>query len=100
VYKLTPHVRGSAVFQVKDGQTVEVTGSAYVTGTKPKGKSVDAGRVTISDETFRAVIRPIGPGHFVLEMMGFEPLNAGSAGEGHDADLKERLKVLGYVEDE
>jgi hypothetical protein len=96
-YRVTPHIRGNAILRFQSGERVELDGPDYELGTRPRGEAVDAGHVTITDQTFRAEIRPTGPEFFVLQMIGFEPLGTGSGEESADSGLLERLKSLGYI---
>ncbi|MGH9461443.1 MAG: sulfatase [Vicinamibacteria bacterium] len=97
LYRVTAHIRGSGTFQLEKGEATRLKGSDYEPGTSARGEAMNVGSVTISDETFRAEIHPSGTGYFLVQMIGFEPLGAGSAAEEQDEDLLERLKTLGYV---
>jgi arylsulfatase A-like enzyme len=59
--------------------------------------AVDVGSVTITDERFRAVFRPLAEAPWLLvRRFGFTP--AGAEAGGPDPERERRLRALGYVE--
>ncbi len=86
-YELTVKMDGRAVIEV-DGRQHEVM----------TGPITELGAITVTDEVFRATIRP-HRGRVALSFFGFNP----SAAAGEDPEVAEerlrRLKSLGYVGD-
>ena len=59
---------------------------------------IDFGEVNVTDEVFRATIRPQGDQPFGLAYFGFVPPSAPSQDQKEIEEQLERLRALGYVE--
>lgn len=86
-YKLSLRMEGRAVVEV-DNQRRELTGE----------EMVEFGEINVTDEVFRATIRPRGIQPVTLSYFGFVP--PGASGQDSDAakEQLERLRALGYID--
>jgi hypothetical protein len=86
-YKLTLKMQGHAIVEV-DNQQRELT----------TGPIVEFGEINVTDEVFRATIRPLGT-RVALSFFGFNPHAAGSEDPEAAEKRLQRLRSLGYIED-
>ena len=87
-YDLIVKMQGRAVIEV-DGRTHEVT----------TGPVTELGEITISDEVFRATLRPQRSTAMALALFGFKPAAAPAEDPKLAAERLQRLESLGYVGD-